>query len=101
MYFTHLLPILIYVGVIVPKDLKPSKFPNYSKHNPNATCGYHAGYIGYSTEACFLFKDKVQDLLDQKFICFTEKPCRVILKNDHPQAQNPQNQQAQGREYHN
>ena len=82
----------------MPKEIKPSRFLYHPKHNPNVTCRYHAGYIGHSIEAYFIFKNKVQELLDQKFIFFTEKPCQVILMNDRPQVQTPQNQQAQGQE---
>lgn len=34
---------------------------------------FHAGYIGHSTEVCLVFKNKVQDLIDQKFLSFTEE----------------------------
>lgn len=49
MSYTHLLPILIHVEAIVPKETGPSRFPYRPRHDPNATCEHHAGYIGHST----------------------------------------------------
>ncbi|KAI5395104.1 hypothetical protein KIW84_061634 [Lathyrus oleraceus] len=69
---------------IVPKEIKHVRFPYHPKYNPNATYGYHARYVRHSTEACFIFKNKVQKFLDQKLLCSTEKPRQIILKNDHP-----------------
>lgn len=56
--YMHLLHILIHDGEIVPKEIKPARFPYHPKHNPNATCGYLAGYIGHYTEAYFIFNSK-------------------------------------------
>lgn len=39
------------LGAIVPKEIEPTKFPNFPKHDPNATCRYCVGYIGHSTKA--------------------------------------------------
>lgn len=71
--YMHLLPIMIHVGEIVSKEIKPARFPYHLRHDPNATCRYHAGYIGHSIKACLIFKYKVQELLDQKLLYFTEK----------------------------
>lgn len=59
MYYTHLLPILILAREIMHKEIKPSRFPYNPRHDPNAIFGYHARYIGHSTEACIIFKNKV------------------------------------------
>lgn len=71
MSYTHLLSILINVGEIVPKDIEPSKYPFHSKHDPNVVCGYHAGHVGHSIKDCHILKNKVQEFVNQKLICFT------------------------------
>ncbi|KAI5407167.1 hypothetical protein KIW84_053424 [Lathyrus oleraceus] len=45
--YTHLLPIMIHVRAIVPKEIENSRIPYLSKHDPNATYGYHSRYIGH------------------------------------------------------
>lgn len=82
MSYTHLLLILINVGVIVPKEIKPAKFPHRPKHDPNATCRYHAGYVWNSTKACHVFKNKVQELIDQKFLGFTPVTAEAPIENE-------------------
>lgn len=50
-------------------------FPYNPKHNPNVSCAFYAGYIGNSTEDYFVFKNKVQELINQDIRSFTkEKP---------------------------
>ncbi|KAI5431253.1 hypothetical protein KIW84_035429 [Lathyrus oleraceus] len=71
MNYAHLLPILVKAGAIVPKQIEPAKFPYNHKHDPYATCGYHAGYVGHSTETCHVLRDKIQELTDQKLLSFT------------------------------
>lgn len=74
MSYAHLLSILINVREIVPKEIKPSRFPYYPKLDLNVTCGYHVGHVGNSTEACCIPKNKVEELFDQKMLCFTDHP---------------------------
>lgn len=71
MSYAHHLPILINVGEIMSKEIEPARFPYTPKHDPNATCGYHTGHIWHSIEAYYHFKAKVQELIDQKMLCFT------------------------------
>lgn len=66
MSYTYLLSILIHGGKIMPKEIEPSWFPHHLKQNRNATCAYHDGYMGYYTEVCFTFNNKVQELPDLK-----------------------------------
>ena len=40
--YTHLLPILVNAGAVVPKQIEPAKFLYIHKHDEHATCGYHA-----------------------------------------------------------
>ncbi|KAI5424457.1 hypothetical protein KIW84_030591 [Lathyrus oleraceus] len=69
--YTHLLPILVNAGAIMPKQTESAKLPYGRKHDPHATCGYHAEYMGNSTEVCHALKIKVQELIDQNLLCFT------------------------------
>lgn len=75
-------PILINVGEIMPKQIKPTKFPYHRKHDPNATCGYHPGHVGNSIENYYLFKAWVQKLIDQKLMCFTPKTTEVPIEKE-------------------
>ncbi|KAI5417169.1 hypothetical protein KIW84_041967 [Lathyrus oleraceus] len=69
--YAHLLPILVDAGAIVPKPIESAKFPYSRKHDPHATCGYHARYVGHSTKTCHVLKARVQELIDKKFLSFT------------------------------
>ncbi|KAI5384780.1 hypothetical protein KIW84_071685 [Lathyrus oleraceus] len=51
----------------------------YHKHDPHATCGYHAGYVGNSTETCHVLKDIIQELIDQKMLSFTHVIAGALL----------------------
>lgn len=66
-----MLPILVNVGAMVPKQIVPTRFPYNHKHDPHATYGYHAGYVGHSTETCRDLKARVQELINQKLLSFT------------------------------
>lgn len=72
MSYVQLLPILVNDGAIVPKQVVPAKFPYHRKHDSHATCGYHAGYIGHSTESCHVLKTKVKNSSIE--ICFALHP---------------------------
>ncbi|XP_050889569.1 uncharacterized protein LOC127094840 [Lathyrus oleraceus] len=48
--YAELVPYLIHVGAIVPIELPAASPPYNHSHNPNATCAFHAGYIGHSTK---------------------------------------------------
>ncbi|KAI5426489.1 hypothetical protein KIW84_032066 [Lathyrus oleraceus] len=78
--YAHLLPILVEVGEIVPKQTEPAKFPYSHKHDPHATCGYHAGYVGHSTESCHVLKARIQELVDQKLLSFTPTIAEVLIE---------------------
>ena len=67
----------MHVRVIVPKDIPPTVFPYNPKHNPNVSCAFHGGYIGNSTEDCIVFKNRVQDLINQDILSFTEEKPNV------------------------
>lgn len=61
---TELVPYLIHVEAIVPKEIPSASPPFRPKHDPNASCAYHTGYIGNSTEDCWALNYKVQDLIN-------------------------------------
>ena len=82
MSYAHLLPILVKVGAIVPKQIEPAKFPYGRKHDPHATCGYHAGYVGHSTETCHVLKARVQELIHQKLLSFTPVIIEVLIEKE-------------------
>lgn len=67
----------MHVEAIVPKEIPPEVFPYNPKHNPNVLCVFHSGYIGHSTEDCFVFKNKTQDLIDQDILSFTKENLSV------------------------
>lgn len=77
------MPYLVHVGEVVPKEIKLAIFPYHPKHDPNASCVYHAGYIGHSIHDFYVFKNKVHELLNQKLLAFTEEQLNV-KKNSLP-----------------
>ncbi|XP_050876611.1 uncharacterized protein LOC127080324 [Lathyrus oleraceus] len=66
-----------YNRAIVPKELPATTPPFHAKHDPNASCAYHAGFIGYSTEDCWALKYKIQDLINQDILTFSEEKPNV------------------------
>lgn len=62
----------------MPKEILPTVYPYVPKYNPNASCVFHAGYIGHSIEDCGLFKTRVQELIDQKVLSFYEAGPNVM-----------------------
>lgn len=79
MTYAQLLPYLVHQGAIVPKEIPSTVYPYGPKYNPNASCAFHADYIGHSTEDCGLFKSRVQELTDQKALSFSEAGPNVII----------------------
>lgn len=75
--YAEMVPYLIHVGDIVPKEIPAASPPFRLKHDPNASCAYHAGYIGRSTEDCWALKYKVQDLINQEILSFSEEKPNV------------------------
>ncbi|RDX91781.1 hypothetical protein CR513_26191, partial [Mucuna pruriens] len=73
-------PIHMTYMALFPKLLqkKSNSEPPYPRsYDPNAKCDYHAGAIGHSTERCWSFKHKVQDLIDSRWLGFEEKEPNV------------------------
>ena len=72
MSYTELLPRLIQSSLLVPTPMKPLEPPYPRGYDPNAKCDYHAGAVGHSTENCRALKFRVQDLIDAKWLSFTD-----------------------------
>lgn len=71
---------LIYVGAIVPREPTTASPPFNRNHNPNATCAFHTGYIGHSTEDCWALKKRIQELIDQEIMSLSEE--KPIVKSN-------------------
>ena len=76
--YTQLVPYLVQQGEIVPKEIPPAMPLYNNKHNPNVSCAFHVGYIGHSTEDYLVLKARVQELIDQKVLSFSEAGPNVI-----------------------
>src|ERR1044072_3098764 len=74
MTYTSLLPYLIQDGRVVTRKLKPVPGPPKPWFNENARCVFHANSPGHTTEDCFAFKCKVQELIDRKLLTFADVP---------------------------
>lgn len=75
--YAELVSYLIHVGAIVPRELLAASPPFNCSHNPNATCSFHAGFIGHSTEDCWALKKRIQELIDQEILSFSEEKPNV------------------------
>lgn len=62
------------------KEIPPAIFPYHAKHNPNASSAYHVGHKGHSIEDCWVFKAKVQELIEQKILTFTKEGPNIKTK---------------------
>ncbi|KAA3482906.1 LRR receptor-like serine/threonine-protein kinase FLS2 [Gossypium australe] len=68
--YGELYPKLLEKQMISPHYMAPLK-PPYSKwYDPNASCIYHVGNQGHSTENCLSFKRRVQGLIDAYILRF-------------------------------
>ncbi|KAK2424066.1 hypothetical protein QL285_034464 [Trifolium repens] len=70
--YSQLLPYLVHNGMVTPEALRPrtAQFPVW--YDTKAKCAYHADAEGHSTDNCRAFKNKVQELIDQKLLTFKE-----------------------------
>jgi hypothetical protein len=71
--YGELLPYLVNNGMVVPIASLPRNPPFPAWYDPEAKCAYHADAEGHSTDNCRAFKNKVQDLIDQKLLTFKEE----------------------------
>ncbi|KAK2381982.1 hypothetical protein QL285_069542 [Trifolium repens] len=70
--YEELLPYLVNNGMVVPITSLPRNPPFPAWYDPKAKCAYHADAEGHSTDNCRAFKNKVQELIDQKLLTFKE-----------------------------
>ncbi|CAI8601483.1 unnamed protein product, partial [Vicia faba] len=63
---------LLRLNLVTLKD--PPKNPNRtpSRYNPNAHCAYHSDSPGHATEDCWTLKNKIQDLIEEGAVEFTQ-----------------------------
>lgn len=54
------------------KEKPPTVYPYGSKYSSNASYALHVRYIRYSNEDFGLFKTRVQKLINQKILSFSE-----------------------------
>ncbi|KAK2364783.1 hypothetical protein QL285_089617 [Trifolium repens] len=70
--YSQLLPYLVHNGMVTPEALRPRTAPFPVWYDTNAKCAYHADAEGHSTDNCRAFKNKVQELIEQKLLTFKE-----------------------------
>ncbi|XP_050877159.1 uncharacterized protein LOC127080911 [Lathyrus oleraceus] len=75
--YSELVPYLVHVGAVIPKEFPVATPPFRANHDPNASCVYHANFIGHSTENCWALKCKIQDLINQNILTFSEEKPNV------------------------
>ncbi|KAK2435656.1 hypothetical protein QL285_020699 [Trifolium repens] len=70
--YSQLLPYLVHNGMVTPEALRSmtASFPVW--YDTKAKCEYHTGTEGHSTDNCRTFKNKVQELIEQKLLTFKE-----------------------------
>ncbi|RDX68574.1 hypothetical protein CR513_52414, partial [Mucuna pruriens] len=81
MTYTTLYPLLLQNNMIAILQLKPLEPPYPRNYDPNTKCDYHTGVVGHSTEKCWGFMHKVQDLIDRSWLSFKEK--EPNMNNNH------------------
>ena len=57
------------ITLIGPHPNPKTSPPNY---NPDARCAYHSNSPGYDTDSCWMLKYKIQDLIDEGVLEFTQ-----------------------------
>ena len=72
MTYTELLHILLSNALVAIIPAKPVKPPYPKGFDINATCDYHGGTAGHSTEMCRTLQNKVQSLIDAGWLNFEE-----------------------------
>ncbi|KAK2382101.1 hypothetical protein QL285_069655 [Trifolium repens] len=70
--YSQLLPYLVHNGMVTPEALRPRTAPFPVWYDTKAKCAYHADAEGHSTDNCRTFKNKVQELIEQKLLTFKE-----------------------------
>ena len=63
---------LLRLNLVTLRD--PPKNPNTAspRYNPDARCAYHSDSPGHDTDDCWTLKNKIQDLIDEGALEFTQ-----------------------------
>ena len=77
MTYTELLSDLLRNALVAICPMKPLEPPYPKYFDVNATCDYHGGAIGHSTEKFLSFKHKVQALIDSGWLKFQENKSNI------------------------
>ncbi|XP_050899608.1 uncharacterized protein LOC127106344 [Lathyrus oleraceus] len=77
--YSELVHCLVHVEEIIPKEFPVATPPFHNNHDPNASCAYRARFIGHSTENCWALKCKIQDLINQNILTFSEENPNVKI----------------------
>lgn len=56
--------------MMTPRDTRPMKFPFSTWYNPYAMCEFHGEAGGHSIEECKVFKEKVQEMIENGLLAF-------------------------------
>lgn len=59
--------------MVIPKDMRQMPTPFPYLYDANVKCAFHDGSKGHATKNRRAFKARVQDLIDQKLLSFTEE----------------------------
>ena len=81
MTYTELLPDLLRNALVAICPMKPLEPPYPKYFDVNATCDYHGGAIGHSTEKCLSYKHKVQALIDSGWLKFQQNKPNIKVNS--------------------
>ena len=72
MTYTELLLMLLRKSFVAICPMKQQQRPFSKSYDLDATCDYHGGVKGHSTERCFPLKYKVHSLINVRWLTFKE-----------------------------
>ena len=72
MTLSQILPQLLETKLVTLKEAPKFQNTTSPKYNPNARCAYHSDSPGHATEDCWALKNKIQDLIDEGALEFTQ-----------------------------
>ena len=63
---------MLNLNLVTLKD--PPRNPNIAapSYHPNKRCSYHSNSLGHDTNSCWTLKNKIQDLIDEGVLEFTQ-----------------------------
>ena len=72
MTLSQILPQLLEAKLVTLKEAPKFQNTTSPKYNPNARCAYHFDSPGHDTNECWALKNKIQDLIDEGALEFTQ-----------------------------